>query len=199
MSVISNAEIKRTSTDGTAVIAGSLPVPTADTNGRDGWLYQKTSGIEKFNYYLWTQGSKALRLKDLRSIYMVASVDTYTNVTSAPFIVVYTKPTGVGDFDTWYHSRIAYTINEQTTNIMLGEKCQFYTHQSLPTDNYGLRQISLPIEIKDGEALLTEEILYITLHSDSSAPDNTKILVSDFGLETNHTEKISLRMKLNGN
>ncbi len=199
MSVVSNAEVKRSSTEGTMVIAGTLPVPTADTNGRDGWLYKKTSGAEKFNYYLWSQGSKALRLKDLRSVYMVASVDTYTDVTSVPFVVIYTKPTGVGDFDTWYHSRIAYTIHDQSTNIMLGEKVQFYTHQVLPTDNYGFRQISLPIEIKDGDALADEEILYITLHSDSSAPNNTTILVSDFGLETNHTERISLKMKLNGN
>ena len=129
---------------------------------------------------------------------MVASVDTYTNVTSVPFVVVYTKPTGVGDAEVWYHSKIAYTIHEQTTNIMLGEKVQFYTHQIIPTDNYGFRQISLPIEIKTGDALPDEEILYITLHSDSSAPDNTTILVSDFGVQTNHPEKINLRMKLNG-
>ncbi len=199
MSVVSNAEIKRTSTEGTMVIAGSLPVPTADNNGRDGWLFTKTAGAEKFNYYLWSQGSKPLRLRDLRSVYMVASVDTYTNVTSVPFVVVYTKPTGVGDAGAFYHSRISYTIHDQSTNIILGEKVQFYTHQILPTDNYGYRQISLPIEITDGDALPAEEILYITLHSDSSAPNNTQILVSDFGFETNHTERINLRMKLNGN
>lgn len=199
MSVVSNAEIKRSSTEGTAVIADSSPAPTADTNGRDGWLYKKSSGAEKFNYYLWAQGSKPLRLRDLRSVYMVASVDTYTNVTSVPFVVIYTKPTGVGDAAVWYHSKIAYTIHQQTTHIMLGEKVQFYTHQIIPTDNYGYRQISLPIEIKTGDALPDEEILYITLHSDSSAPNNTTILVSDFGLETNHTERISLKMKLNGN
>ena len=199
MSVLNNSEVKLTSPSGVAVYADSLPSPTADLNGRDGWLYTKTSGAEKFNYYLWSQGSRALRLRDLRSVYMIASIDTYANVRSVPFIVIYTKPTGIGDQEPWYHSKISHTININSSIIMLGEKVQFYTHQVLPLDNQGYRRIPLPIEIKSGDALPDEEILYITIHSDSAAAANTQILISDFGLETNHQDRIQIRLKMNGN
>ena len=192
-----NSKVKRSSTEGTAIIAGTLPVPTADNNGREGWLYTKTTGAEKFNYYLWTQGSHAITLGRLHTIYMVASIDTYTNGSSVPFIVVYTKPTGVGDAAVWYHSKIVHAIDSSQI-IMLGEKIQLYSHTLPPNAFYGYRQVPLNVVIKDGDALNTEEILYITLHSDSSGADNTQILVSDFGFETNHQNKIDIRLKLDG-
>lgn len=199
MSVINNSQVKLTSNAGIAVYADTLPVPTADLNGRDGWLYKKTAGAEKFNYYVWSQGSKPLRLRDLRSVYMIASVDTYTDAASVPFVVIYTKPTGVGDQQPWYHSKITHSFHSQSSEIMLGERVQFYTHELLPSDDYGVRRISLPIETKTGEALPSEEILYITLHSDSGSAANTQILISDCGIETNHQQRIQIRLKMNGN
>ena len=192
-----NSKVKRSSTEGTAIIAGTLPVPTADNNGREGWLYTKTAGAEKFNYYLWSQGSHAITLGRLHTIYMVASIDTYTNTSSVPFIVVYTKPTGVGDAQPWYHSKIVHAIDTSQI-IMLGEKIQLYSHTLPPNAFYGYRQVPLNVVIKDGDALNTEEILYITLHSDSSAANNTQILISDFGFETNHQNKIEIKLKLDG-
>tara|TARA_R110000764_G_scaffold34621_3_gene77251 strand:+ start:176 stop:775 length:600 start_codon:yes stop_codon:yes gene_type:complete len=199
MSVISNSQVKLTSASGVAIYADSLPAPTADLNGRDGWLYTKTSGAEKFNYYIWSQGSKPLRLRELRSVSMVASVDTYTDVASVPFVVIYTKPTGVGDEQPWYHSKISHSFHNQSSVIMLGERVQFYTHQILPSESYGVRRISLPVEIKSGDALPDEEILYITVQSDSAGANNTQILISDCGIETNHQERIQIRLKLDGN
>ena len=192
-----NSKVKRSSTEGTAIIAGTLPAPTADNNGREGWLYTKTTGAEKFNYYLWSQGSHAITLGRLHTIYMVASIDTYTNTSSVPFIVVYTKPTGVGDAQPWYHSKIVHAIDSSQI-IMLGEKIQLYSHTLPPNAYYGYRQVPLNVVIKDGDALNTEEILYITLHSDSAGANNTQILISDFGFETNHQNKIDIRLKLDG-
>jgi hypothetical protein len=199
MSVLSNSQVKLTSASGIAVYADSNPPPTADLNGRDGWLFTKSSGTQKFNYYLWSQGSYPLRLQDLRSVFMCGSVDTYSNSSSVPFIVIYTKPTGSGDAQPWYHSRISYSIDEPSNIIMLGEKVQFFSHMVRPADNYGYRQIALATQIKDGDCLPNEEILYITLQSDSAAADFTQILISDFGFETTHQEKITIKMKLDGN
>ena len=199
MSVLSNSQVKLTSPSGIAVYADSSPPPTSDLNGREGWLFTKSSGTQKFNYYLWSQGSYPLRLQDLRSVFMCGSVDTYSNRSSVPFIVIYTKPTGSGDAQPWYHSRISYSIDEPSNIIMLGEKVQFFSHMVRPADNYGYRQIALATQIKDGDCLPNEEILYITLQSDSAAADFTQILISDFGIETNHQEKITIKMKLDGN
>jgi|TARA_R110002033_G_scaffold164073_1_gene201314 hypothetical protein len=190
-----NAKVQLTSTSGTAVIADSSPAPIPDLNGRDGWLYQKSSGAEKFNYYIWGQGSHALRLGDLNNVYMVGAVDTYTNVASVPFIVIYTKMTGSGDAGAWYHSRISYSIDSSQV-INLGEIVQFYSHNRSTSSINGYRQVPLNVEIKTGEALPTEEILYITLHSDSGGANDTSILISKCGYVSNHLNPQYLNLEL---
>tara|TARA_R110002073_G_scaffold122086_2_gene265077 strand:+ start:30 stop:620 length:591 start_codon:yes stop_codon:yes gene_type:complete len=193
-----NAKVQLTSNEGMAIYADSSPAPMPDLNGRDGWLFKKTSGAEKFNYYYWAEGSRALTLADIQSHYIVASVDTYTNIQSVPFIVIYTKPTGVGDAGAFYHSKIAYTISRSEI-VNLGEIVQYYTHLSRPFTINGYRQVPLSIEIKTGDALPTEEILYMTIHSDSAAADNCSILVSRAGYITRHTTPQFLNLELNSN
>ena len=56
-----------------------------------------------------------------------------------------------------------------------------------------VKRISLNELKKEFPALPDEEILYITIHSDSAAAANTQILISDFGLETNHQDRIQRR------
>lgn len=197
MSLLPNSKVKVTSASGVAIFADSSPAPEADLNGRAGWLYTKGTGAEKFNYYVWSQGSRPITLGEIKSLSMVGSVDTYTNGASVPFIVVYTKATGVGDAGVWYHSRISYSI-DATQVIMLGEKVQFYHSHSHPGINYGVRQIPLNTIITDGDAVSTEEILYITLHSDSGGADNTQILISNFGFETT-VKNIEINLELDGN
>ena len=194
----SNAKVQLTSTSGAAVYADSSPAPIADLNGRDGWLFKKTSGAEKFNYYIWSQGSHALRLGDLHSVFMVGAVDTYTNVASVPFIVIYTKMTGSGDAGAWYHSRISYSI-ESSEVINLGEMVHFYSHHRSTITHNGYRQVPLDVEIKTGEALPTEEILYITLHSDSGSANDTSILIANCGYVSNHLNPQYLNLELNSN
>lgn len=190
-----NAKVQLSSSSGIAVYADSSPAPIPDLNGRDGWLYQKTSGAEKFNYYIWSQGSHALTLENLDTIYMVGAVDTYTSVASVPFIVVYTKMTGSGDAGAWYHSRISYSIDSNQV-INLGEIVQFYTHHKKPSTINGYRQVPLHNEIKTGDALPSEEVLYITLHSDSGGADNTSILISHAGYVSNHLNPQYLNLEL---
>ena len=48
------------------------------------------------------------------------------------------------------------------------------------------------------EEISTEEILYITLHSDSDGADNTQILISNFGFETT-VKNIEINLELDGN
>ncbi len=176
-----NSKILVSSASGVAAYADTLPIPTSDPNNRKGWYYQKTAGAEKFNYYLYVQGSRALRLQDVKEFYFVGAVDTYTNATSVPFIVIYTKPLGDGqDAQPWYRSRITHGVNIVNTNIQLGVKSQFSTAEKTST-KFPYSQSHLSVKTGEGPRDPTEEILYMTIHCDSGAPNDAKILISHFG------------------
>lgn len=179
---------------GASVYADSMPPPTADPDGRAGWLYQKTAGAEKFNYYMYSQGSKPITLAQFRSIFFTGSVDNYVSGASVPFAVIYTKPTGVGDAGAWYHSKVAYTIHN-TADIQLGELCYFYGGAKPTHITSSYRHILLNNRIVEGDGLPAEEILYMSVHSDSSGANTTRILIADMGFET-HLGKIKRNMKL---
>ena len=188
-----NGFIKLTGS-GASVYADSLPIPTEDPDGRAGWLFSKTAGAEKFNYYMYSQGSLPITLGHLNSVFFTGSVDNYVSGASVPFVVIYTKPTGVGDAGVWYHSKIIYAIHN-TADIQLGELCYFYggVKPSHITSSY--RHILLNNKIVEGDALPAEEILYMSIHSDSSGADTTRILITDMGFET-HLGKIKRNIKL---
>ena len=64
-----NGFVKLGSVASASVYADSLPIPTADNNSRDGWLFTKTAGAEKFNYYIYGQGSHPITLSQLQRYY----------------------------------------------------------------------------------------------------------------------------------
>lgn len=175
------------SSSGIAVYADTSPAPTLDIdNNRPGWLHKKLTGAEKFNYYFYSQGSKVKTLKDLTSVCANVRLDTWDNSASCPFLVVYTKATGVSDAGSWYHSKIAYACDAEI-DITLGEHIELWA-KSIPSVDSGLRKIQLSNVVTTGEALDSEDILTISLHSDSGSLANTQSMVSSLGWEINDTK-----------
>ena len=189
-SIVENDKISRTSAGGVAVQADStVAMVTADTDERRGWLFKKTIDdlVSKFNYYFYgsTGSSHPWKLKDLKSVHATCSIDKWVNTSSAPFIVVYTKPLGDGNdsFPGFYKSRIAYSLTA-SAKILVGEHVNLYWGNK-PHLNNNSRYIHL-----DGLTVLNtadpeEEIGFITVHSDSAAGIDTQILVSDVGYSLN--------------
>jgi len=98
--------------------------------------------------------------------------------------VVYTKPTGVGDAGAWYHSKRAYAL-EASKKILLGESINLYAIAE-PVYTYNCdRTVKLGAIVDTGTPLDSEEILTISLQSDSSSAVNTQILVKSLALELN--------------
>ena len=161
-------------------IAGGETQPVADLNGREGWLFNKdVAGTAKFNYFLYSDGTRPITLKEIHHIYANISMDSNVSSNSKPFIIVYTKPTGSGDAS-WYHSKISYHI-PQLFNAQLGEMITIHTHRATIDEHFGYRKCWLSDVITEGDALPNEEIFYIVIHSDSSSAVNTQILVSEYG------------------
>ena len=198
---IANFQAKLGSAGSTALIADSSPQPIADPNGRPGWSYTKTAGAEKFNYYFYGGQYETARLRDIKGMWFVGSVDAWTNQTNElAFFIVYTKMTGSGDAGAWYHSAILHHVNKNRNIIRAGERCMW--------------QVGVPdIKIEDtrvlkmdttsvvGEYNEDDEILYMTLHSDSGATAMS-CYVENMGVEFHqhqrHTKETIVNMKLLG-
>tara|TARA_R110000765_G_scaffold179408_1_gene285235 strand:+ start:396 stop:1064 length:669 start_codon:yes stop_codon:yes gene_type:complete len=175
-------------------VAGGEQAPIADPDGREGWLFTKAlADTAKFNYYFYGQGSHAIILEDITSLVADVHIDNYQTGGSLPFFTIYTKPTGVGDAGVWFHSKMVYTI-DPNQHIILGEAIRLYTGSKPYPSINKLRAVSCNTTIVEGEALVSEEVLTIAIHSDSASPALTSILVSKVGIDFfSGRDKISTR------
>ncbi len=192
-------QAKLGSAGATAIQADSLPLAIADTNDRPGWLYVKDAGsgaADKFNWYYYDGTNYSVSLKHMKSLFWVGSVDTFG---ANPFIVVYTKMTGSGDAGAWYHSRHSYSLNPANQTVQTGERCIFHALEAPVLEFDGARKIALELRIDTGAYNPDSEILYITLHSDSSDPAVT-VLVENMGVDFHqhqyHTKERTVNLKV---
>ena len=192
----SNDKVKLGSAGSGDVIADSTYDPTADADDRKGWLWTKAAGdAAKFNYYMYgsTGSSHPWTLGDLKSLYMTCSVDKWDNVTSVPFIVVHTVPTGIGDAGGFYHSRRAYTLNLSNHKIVVGQHLNLYAINK-PILYNANRSIPLENIVNTGDCADSEVIGLISVHSDSGALMGTKIHVNEMGYNLNDEIKRSIKL-----
>tara|TARA_R110002072_G_scaffold1773_6_gene14561 strand:- start:7627 stop:8310 length:684 start_codon:yes stop_codon:yes gene_type:complete len=194
---VATGQVKLGTTDASAVSGGEgVGMITADPNDRLGWLFKKDiAGTGKFNYFFYGEGNKAITLDDLTSLNAIMTVDTYTNTSSLPFFIVYTKPTGVGDAGAPsfpYHSKITYSLTANE-HINLGESIQAWSINK-PPNHPGKRFVEFNTKTVLGTGLGTEEIWYITLHTDSAAAVGTQILTQEVGYSA--LDDINIRLNL---
>ena len=178
-----NNKVKLGTTKATSVVGGES-IPIADPDDRDGWLFQKLIvGDEKVNLYFYSEGNSACTLDELESIKSVVNIGNYQNFSSLPFIVVYTKLQASGNDGSWYHSKIVYTLSSNT-DIILGETIEMYSGTK-PDNINSHRQVAFNTKTIHGEALSTEEILTISVHTDSASALNTEVLFVSMGFVLN--------------
>ena len=168
-----NFQAKLTSAGGIAIQADSLPLASADLNGRPGWLYTKGVGdgaADKFNWYFYAGTYEDMKCEDVASIYFLGSIDKWTNLhNELPHFILYTKLTGTDDQAVWYHSKHTFTLHKDTHLVRVGEKCLFHCLTE-PRDKFqGARQIPFSKRTDTGAWDLNNEVLYVTLHSESGA------------------------------
>ena len=195
--VVSNAQYKIGTASTTAILADSSLTPTADADERQGWAFIKTlSNTDKFNIYFYGEGSLPIRLGEIHSVFANVAINSHVDHTSKPHINIYTKMTGSGDAGAFYHSKLTFTIPNEY-NIQLGETITLMTHRE-ESLGYGYRNCVLRDVVITGDGAESEEILYMTLHSDSVALAGLNMIISDLGFSTNQLgeNRISRRIKL---
>ena len=168
---------------GTGVLADSTITPTADTDGREGWLFENTVAGTKYNLYFFNGTAETMLLKDISSLYARVSVDTRPDNSVMPFLQIYTKPTGSGDAGAFYHSRLTYEWDGYDT-VGLGEEIVYWANQR-PSHGFSNRQLELKTLITDGDGDGDEEVLYLVLATNTAATTGgVRHVVSRLGFNT---------------
>ena len=108
--------------------------------------------------------------------------------------------TGVGDAGAWYHSAILHHLNKSGNIVRAGEKCMWKVGVPDVTVE-GARVLKMDTTSVVGEYNEDDEILYMTLHSDSGATAMS-CYVENMGVEFHqhqrHTKETIVNMKLLG-
>jgi len=187
-----NAQVLLGTPECLSIVADSLPaLPLTDPQNRPGWYYINSDstapvGRNKMNWYFYSGVNKAYTMADLRLITTVASL---SNPLNKFFYVVYTKN---GTSRTY-----------QTPELLLdGEKCLFFFGESgyIPNNEGNLRTVRLLATHDNGLVEPEMEILYISIHSNSSdALNSYAVCVESFGYRLiNITMDIILATPLSG-
>jgi hypothetical protein len=169
-----------------------LPSQYLATYGYNGWGYIKQSpqaSNAKINYYLPFPIFNGT-VGQLKGLYYQI-FNACVNTGDLPFLVVYTKPTGSGDYASWYHSSCAYVPDSnspanQTCQMFMNIKNLQFTPQAVNIQNQISMSIS-PVNNPRGDYQDNQQILFISFQtSSSSALNNVNFVVNKIGMITDN-------------
>jgi len=180
---------------GTAVLADSTIAPIADPDKREGWLFENTVPGSKYNLYFFGGAQETLTLGSIASLWVKMYIDAKPDNSVMPFLEIYTKPTGVGDAGAFFHSKITYTYGAGTVGI--GEEMVFFAINE-PSRGFSNRKLELPNKTVLGDGLDDEEVLYMTVHSDSAATTGgVRHCINQLGFNTVNLPNFPITRSLN--
>ncbi len=171
---------------GTAILADTSMIVQQDLNDNEGWLFGPNVLGEKFNLYFGMGTGEVLTLNNLKCLWAQVSIGSNSSQQSLPFFHVYTKMEHDGqDAGLFYRTKITYTFDRDNTFISLGEQVIIHTDHKPDLNGETRRFLKLEDKAVTGPNNSNEELLYLALGSDSSAPDDdVLILVSHLGYES---------------
>ena len=180
-SLLGNGQILYGSSSWTGVKADSTGTFSADPNDRPGVYYTNTVAGDKANLYYFDGTQETLTVADLSSVYATVYIDDIT-IGNIPHLIVYTKPTGVGDVAPWYHSSKTWEYDPNNTDkIGIGERI-IICGENRPSKYYSEQKVLYDLSIVSGDFLDTEEILTIALHTNTASPaGGVKVCVNSLG------------------
>jgi hypothetical protein len=165
--------------------SSAVSTPTAIWNqfGYNGMYWINSTPSSKINWYLLPATSQTVGdLSCLSFNFLNLSTTSYGAI---PYISVYTKPTGSGDYKPWYHSKRSFVVNSSFVPTINTPYTAYYkTNNNLDTPpHYG--NTLVPLEISTvapyptGDYANSEEILFFAFSTNSTTPTNeTEFILS---------------------
>lgn len=189
-SVLNNAQIIETHLLNTNSLVISNGAPGGlDPNDRPGWYFKNDTAGKKINWYFFDGQAVNVTLGNF-SAYAIVTLDS---VTSRPFLVLYSMPTGSGDaVPGFYKSSRVFTW---PAGAVAGTKYLIYFGQN-PTVHAELPRVQLVGGTTNGTFASSERVFSVALHSDSgSSVNNVQFVVETLGINAT-TVKADIELRL---
>ena len=170
---------------------GRPPVQDPSALLRDGWYFKNTSAGHKINWYFYDGTVTNVTVANF-SAYAVVTLDS---LTSRPFLVIGTVPTGVGDASPGFYNS-ARTFLIPNGAAVVETKYLIYVGQN-PKVHTDLPRIELTVGPTYGTFTSGQRVAFSAIHTDSGASVNTvQVLVERLGVNaTTFKQEYELRIR----
>jgi len=179
----------------------SVPLLSSNTYAQFGWYFKNIVAGYKINWYFSPDTNQTVG--DIIGIYLRLFNCSTTSNDNSPFLIIYTKPTGSGDYASWFHSSMVYILDTTITPTVntsytffknVSGTCPDPKHYASTLAN----MIQSPVNNPRGSYLPTEQILTIAIGSNSaSAVNSVEFIGQKLGLMTSSgTQEFQLGFQL---
>ena len=179
----------------------SVPLTSSNTYAQFGWYFKNTVTGYKINWYFPPDTNQTVG--DILGLYLRLFNCSIVSNDNTPFIIVYTKPTGSGDYASWFHSSMVYILDTTITPTVntsytffknVSGTCPDPKHYASTLAN----MIQSPVNNPRGQYLPSEQILTVAIGSNSaSAVNSVEFIGQSLGLITaNGTTQFNLGFQL---
>jgi hypothetical protein len=166
----------------------SVPLSSSNVYSQFGWYFKNLVAGQKINWYFPPNTNQTVG--SILGLYLRLFNCSTTSNDNTPFIVIYTKPTGSGDYSSWYHSSMVYIL-DTTITPTVNTNYTFFKNVSgtCPApNNYAsslVNMIQSPVNNPRGNYAPDQQILTIAIGSNSaSAVNSVEFVMQKLGLMT---------------
>ena len=182
-------------------LPSAVPLTSSNTYAQFGWYFKNTVLGYKINWYFSPDTNQTVG--DILGLYLRLFNCGTTSNDNTPFIVIYTKPTGVKDFAPWFHSSMTYILDQSVTPTANTSYTFFENVSGTCPDpsHYASSLVGMePSTVNNprGEYLPTQQILAISIQSNSSSVINSvEFIMQKLGIMTSiGTQEFALGFQL---
>jgi hypothetical protein len=175
--------------DGRPMIA--TPTSIINTYAINAWYFINSfaSGVNKINWYITPDNG--MLVSDILGLYLRFFNVSTTSNDNTMFLTVYTKLQASGNYASWYHSNITYTLDSSITPVVNTNYTMFMNvSTTCPNPSY-YGSTLIPMEISSvvpnpkGTYDPTDEILAFSIGTNSTSPINSvEFVLQKFGIMT---------------
>jgi hypothetical protein len=165
----------------------AVPSSSSNTFAQFGWYFKNSTAGWKINWYM--PPNTSMIVSDVLGLYMRLFNCGTTSNDDTPFITIYTKPTGSGDYAPgFFHSSMTYILSQSITPT-INTSYTFFENKSCPDpSHYASSLVAMeqsPVNNPRGQYLPTEEILAFVIGSNSGSTVNSvEFILQKLGIMT---------------
>lgn len=163
-----------------------------------GWNYTNSVAGGASNLYFYgktTQQRQATHLiSDVKNSYVIVKILNLSATNTLPFLVVYSAPTGAGDYQPWYKSKWIYQI-PNTEKLEIGMEFMLYFGSEPNSELHpSIRRVKASNITTYGTAQQQNEtLLFLTINTDNGAiQDTVNVIYTYAGYETDIIHDLEL-------